>query len=105
MVTYKPADTSFNYFKRHPCLIIEILSPSTEAFERGDKFANYRELESLREYVLVNQNRPSVECFRLNSEGLWVLHTYGVNQKLYLDSIDFSCLMADLYEDVNFSET
>ncbi len=105
MVTCEPKDTSFDYFKRHPSLIIEILSPSTEAFDRGDKFANYRELESLQEYVLVNQTRPSVECFRLNSKGLWVLHTYRENQKLRLDSIDFSCSMAALYEDVIFSET
>ncbi len=105
MVTCNRDDTNLDYFKRHPCLIIEILSPSTEAFDRGDKFSNYRELESLQEYVLVNQTRPSVECFRRNSEGLWVLHTYGENQKLYLDSIDFSCLMAYPYEDVNFSST
>ena len=58
-----------------PRLIIEVLSKGTEAFDRGDKFADYQELETLQEYVLVNQKRQRVECFRRNPEGLWVLYS------------------------------
>ncbi|HEY9874367.1 MAG TPA: Uma2 family endonuclease [Candidatus Obscuribacterales bacterium] len=93
-------DREFDNFLRHPRLIIEVLSPSTEAFDRGDKFADYRQLESLQEYVLVSQNRMGVECFRRNAEGLWVLHPYSETEEIHLTSIDFRCSVAALYEDV-----
>ncbi len=58
MVTFDSRDTQFEYFKRYPSLIIEVLSPSTEALDRGDKFSDYQELDTLQEYVLVSQNKP-----------------------------------------------
>jgi Uma2 family endonuclease len=90
-------------YKRFPCLIIEVLSNSTEAFDRGDKFADYQTLESLQEYVLINTKRQRVECFRRNNEGLWVLQSYTAEKKLFqLQSVDFEVTMAALYEDVVF---
>jgi Uma2 family endonuclease len=83
-----------------PQLIVEVLSPTTEAFDRGDKFADYRSLESLQEYVLIRQDRMSVECYRINPEGYWVLYPYDQQQELGLNSIDFRCSMTALYEDV-----
>jgi Uma2 family endonuclease len=74
MVTCDDRDLASSTVKRHPCLIIEVLSDSTEAFDRGDQFADHRHLESLQEYGLVSQTRPQVEVFRRNAEGLWVLH-------------------------------
>ncbi|MEH2049504.1 Uma2 family endonuclease [Nostoc sp.] len=56
-----------------PCLIIEVLSPSTEAADRGKKFAKYRQSPTLQEYVLVQVAQPSVEVFRRNEQGKWVL--------------------------------
>lgn len=76
MVTCDERDRTFDYFKRYPCLIIEVLSNNTEAFDRGDKFTDYSELETLQEYVLINQKRMRVDCFRRNSEGRWVLYRY-----------------------------
>ncbi|MGM3307977.1 Uma2 family endonuclease [Anabaena sp. WFMT] len=102
MVTCDSRDTQFEYFKRYPSLIIEVLSPSTEALDRGDKFIDYQELDTLQEYVLVSQNRQRIDCFRRNSEGRWVLYSYRVNQQLELTSINFSCLLTDVYEDVAF---
>ncbi|AFZ11844.1 protein of unknown function DUF820 [Crinalium epipsammum PCC 9333] len=96
-------DRQFNNFLRHPCLIIEVLSPTTEAFDRGDKFADYRQLESLREYVLISQNQMRIDCFRRNAEGNWVLYSYSNGDKIYLESIDFRCLVAAVYEDVSFT--
>ena len=61
-------------FIRYPRLIVEVLSPTTAAFDRGDKFADYRSLETLEEYVLISQERISVDCFRRNDEGFWVLY-------------------------------
>jgi Uma2 family endonuclease len=83
----------------YPRLIVEVLSPTTAAFDRGEKFADYRTSESLQEYVLINQERVSVECFRRNAEGLWVLYPYTQGQKVQLASIDFSCAIETLYED------
>ena len=86
-------------FIRYPRLIVEVLSPTTAAFDRGDKFADYRTSESLQEYVLINQERVSVECFRRNSEGLWVLYPYTQGQEVQFSSVNFSCAIEDLYED------
>ncbi|GAA6620904.1 Uma2 family endonuclease [Scytonema sp. NUACC26] len=103
MVTCDRRDLDCEYFKRYPCLIIEVLSPSTEAFDRGDKFIDYQELETLQEYVLISQTRQRVDCFRRNPEGRWVLYSYRGNQELQLISINFSCSLADIYEDVSFN--
>ena len=85
---------------RFPVLIIEILSPSTEAFDRGEKFADYRTLESLQEYVLIRQDRISVECYRRNSQGRWELYSYTEGQDIELASVNFNGAIAALYEDV-----
>ena len=102
-VTCDQRDRKFNNFLRHPCLIIEVLSPTTEAFDRGDKFADYRQLESLQEYVLISQNQMRIDCFRRNAEGNWVLYSYSNGDPIYLESINFRCLVAAVYEDVSFT--
>ncbi|MFW6357991.1 MAG: Uma2 family endonuclease [Chroococcales cyanobacterium] len=105
MVTCDPQDANFQYFKCYPSLIIEVLSPSTEAFDRGDKFSDYQELETLQEYVLISQNRQRIDSFRRNVEGRWELYSYRENQELELTSLNFTCSVAAVYEDVNFPET
>ncbi len=55
-------------------LVVEVLSPSTSAFDRGDKFADYRRLDSLEEYVLIDPEKGGVDVFRKGADGLWVLH-------------------------------
>ena len=106
LVTCDPRDLETSTYKRFPTLIVEVLSDSTEAFDRGDKFADYQTLESLREYVLINTKRQRVECFRRNDEGLWVLHFYTPEQTSFrLDSIGFEETLDALYEDVVFQQT
>ncbi|HAC62261.1 MAG TPA: hypothetical protein DCF68_01675 [Cyanothece sp. UBA12306] len=101
MVTCDERDQQTANFKSFPKLIIEVLSESTEAFDRGDKFADYRTLESLKEYILISTKRQQVECFRRNEQGLWVLQTYTPQeQNFYLNSIDFDSSLELLYEDV-----
>lgn len=104
MVTCDDRDLQLDYFKRYPCLIVEVLSDSTESRDRGDKFADYRELSTLQEYVLISQSRQRVECFRRNAESQWVLVTYRPNQQLRLETIHFSCSVNDIYEDVGNEE-
>lgn len=103
MVTCDLRDRETSKHKRFPCLIVEVLSPSTEAFDRGDKFADYQTLESLQEYVLINPSRHRIECFRRGNDGLWILQSYaGENSNFQLQSIDFEGTMASLYEAVIF---
>ena len=103
MVTCDERDKAFQSFKRHPCLIVEVLSDGTEGFDRGDKFADYQELETLQEYVLISQKRKRVECFRRNAEGLWVLYSYTQGSEIHLTSVDFRTSMDTIYEDVVFA--
>jgi Uma2 family endonuclease len=107
MVTCDARDSETSDYKRFPKLIVEVLSNSTEAFDRGDKFADYQTLESLQEYVLVNTRHQRVECFRRNEAqraaglaGLWVLQYYTPETKTFdLKSLDFTDTLAALYED------
>ena len=85
----------------HPCLIVEVLSPSTEGIDRGKKFQNYRQISTLKEYVLISTEQMMVECFRLNDKGLWELQTYNQGD-VDLTSVDFKFPMELLYEDVIF---
>jgi Uma2 family endonuclease len=85
-----------------PCLIIEVLSPSTEAADRGKKFAAYRQSSTLQEYVLVQVAQPGVEVFRRNEQGKWVLSDYNLDDKLLLESINVEIAIADLYRQVQF---
>lgn len=96
-------DREFKNFLCYPCLIVEVLSDTTEALDRGDKFADYRHLDSLQEYVLVSQTRKRVDCFRRNAEGQWVLYSYDEADDMHLASIDFRCAVAEVYEDVDLS--
>lgn len=84
----------------HPCLIIEVLSPSTEAFDRGRKFQNCRQIAELQEYVLVSADQRTVECFRHNDQGIWELYTYIEGDRVLLRSVGWEGLITDIYEDV-----
>lgn len=84
----------------YPCLIIEVLSPSTEVTDRREKLVNYQTLESLQEYVLVSQDEIKVEVYRKNNLGNWSVQTLGKGDDLKLDSVGLTLTMADVYEDV-----
>jgi Uma2 family endonuclease len=102
MVTCDPRDQETAGYKRFSKLIVEVLSDSTEAYDRGDKFADYRPLESLQEYVLVSAKRQRVDCFRRGQNGLWMLQSYGeqpADRTFTLESIGFTGEFATLYED------
>ncbi|NJN85925.1 MAG: Uma2 family endonuclease [Leptolyngbyaceae cyanobacterium SL_7_1] len=101
MVSCDSRDQETSTYKRFPKLIVEVLSDSTEAFDRGDKFIDYQALETLEEYVLISSKRQRVDCFRRNSEELWVLQSYTPEQSIVpLKSITFETELATIYEDV-----
>ena len=89
----------------NPVLLAEVLSKSTESYDRGFKFRQYRKTESLQEYALVSQSAPLVEVYRRQSEGRWLLTTYeGLDAICRFDSVDCSVALADLYDKVRFEE-
>jgi len=101
VVTCDERDRDTEYFKRFPSLIVEVLSDSTAAFDRGNRFSFYRKLESLREYVLIDPDTMSVDCFRLDeTSGHWVLYPYGSGDIVEFASIGFSVPLEALYENV-----
>ncbi len=83
---------------QHPKLIIEVLSDSTEAFDRGEKFSDYKNILELEEYALVHQKQVLVERFWRKASGLWLAQTYRVGEKVELASIGFTCPIDFLYE-------
>lgn len=90
----------------NPTLIIEVLSPSTESFDRGEKFWRYRaHLASLTDYVQVSQALPLIERFRRQSNDEWVLSTVSdMAGSLHLASIDCTLQMSEVYDRVSFPE-
>lgn len=103
MVTCDERDRNTTTYKCFPCLIIEVLSPSTEAFDRGDKFADYQQLASLQEYILINTKRKRLDCFRRDDRGTWQFQTYDTAHAMFeLQSVKFTGSIATLYEDITF---
>ena len=86
-------------------LIVEVLSPRTEAYDRGKKFEHYRRIESLREYVLVSQDSPRIERFLRNDDGTWTLSIgTGLDESVTLISIGVTLALADVFVKVDFTD-
>ena len=89
----------------NPVLIVEILSDTTEAYDRGLKFRLYRSIKTLREYVLVAQNQPRIEKYVVKGDGFWVLsEVSGLDSELQLESIGSSVPLSRIYRKVKFEE-
>ena len=94
----KRSDTIVN-----PILIVEVLSDGTEAKDRGKKMLAYRTLESLREYVLVSQNKPIVEQYIKNADGNWIHKvTIGLESFVKFESVDVKLSLKEIYRRVKF---
>lgn len=88
----------------NPVLIVEVLSDSTEAKDRGEKFFAYQTLESLQEYVLISQNRAAVEQFTRQADGSWkYLATIGLENSVKLESIEIELALQEVYQKVDFA--
>jgi len=94
------ADTSDPLVKRSPLLLVEVLSPSTAACDRGEKFAAYRSLAGLREVLFIDPNTRRSELFRRGSDGLWVLHPVEADEPVSLQSVELSITAAALWAEV-----
>ncbi len=89
---------------RHPSLIIEVLSTSTEGHDRGWKFQQYQRIPELRQYVLISQNQILVESFSLDSANIWKLtQLRNLTDSVELPSLGISITVAAIYEEVEIS--
>jgi Uma2 family endonuclease len=88
----------------NPTLVIEVLSPSTEAYDRGKKFGHYRRIPTLREYLLVSQDEPRLELFVRQADGLWKLEQdkVGLDESVGLSSIGVKLSLSRVYLNVDF---
>ena len=96
-VTCSATDTE-ELFNSQPKLIIEVLSDTTERYDRAEKFHHYRKLSSLEEYVLIAQDTPRVECYRRSE--LWDLQLYQQGEQAVFQSLDLELALMDIYEGV-----
>ncbi len=87
----------------NPALVVEVLSPSTEAYDRGFKAAQYRGIESLDEYALVWRTEPRVEVYRRQPGGHWLLSEFiGIDSACQFESVGAVVPLAEIYDKVTF---
>jgi len=100
-VTCDAADLATDQIFRAPKLVIEVLSPSTQAYDRSKKFALYRRIAALLEYVLIDPETRRIEAFRRNAAGEWVLHDMSDEPAMLLPCIEASVLMTEVFDGVD----
>ncbi len=105
IISCDPRDLTARRFIQHPKAIIEVLSPGTEGYDRGDKFTAYQSMTSLQEYVLVDSEKVSVECYRRGEGRMWLYTPYRAGDILTLESIEWSGAIELIYEAVQFGDT
>ena len=88
--TLRERDKSTPQYITYPCLVIEVLSPSTEAYDRGNKFKMYRQNPSLQEYVLVSTEAVEIELFRKSNGDNWKIINYQAGDIVELTSVDLT---------------
>src|SRR5690606_28010588 len=88
----------------NPQLIVEVISPSTESYDRGKKFDHYRQVPTLREYLLVSQNEPLIDRYSLLDDGRWALEVAeGLEATIRVDAADADLPLAEVYRRVDFA--
>lgn len=100
-VTCSPADLATEQIFREPTLVIEVLSPSTQAYDRSKKFALYRRLASLQEYTLVDPETRRVEAFRRTPADQWVLHDMSDDDAMQVASLGCALRLADIFAGID----
>ena len=100
LVTCSALDLASAMVKTEPKLIAEVLSPSTAAHDRGLKFSHYRSLASLEEYLLIDLDSRSTDCYRKGADGLWVLHPFARDEPILLASVTLELSADQLFAEV-----
>jgi Uma2 family endonuclease len=100
-VTCDPQDLKTDMVFTSPTLIVEVLSESTQAFDRGLKFAAYRQIAALKEYLLIDPDSRVVELYRRGADGLFTLHDFAGLVQIHLQSLDCVLQSADVFDGVD----
>ena len=100
LVTCSALDLASSMVKTEPKLIVEVLSTSTAAYDRGLKFSHYRHLASLEEYVLIDLDSRATDCYRKGADGLWVLHPFACGELVSLACVALELSAAQLFAEV-----
>ncbi len=101
-VTCDDRDKTATKFIAHPCLIVEVLSPGTAAYDRRDKFNLYRRSESLQDYVLVDTQKIEIDIYSKNDRGRWEIMSYVAGDSIELTSINLTFPIEQVFEDIIF---
>ena len=100
-VTCDKADLATDMIFKSPLLVIEVLSPSTQAYDRSKKFALYRRLTSLQEYILVDPDTRRVEAFRKRDNGNWELHDMSDDEAMVAASVNCTVPLAEVFAGID----
>jgi Uma2 family endonuclease len=102
-VTCDERDQRTTQYITYPCLIVEVLSDSTEAYDRGNKFFMYRRNPSLRDYVLVNSKEMAIDLYRKNDVGEWTIINYRAGDLVELKSVNLSFPIERVYRGIGLT--
>jgi Uma2 family endonuclease len=100
-VTCDKTDLSTDMIFRAPILVVEVLSPSTQSYDRSQKFALYRRLPSLQEFVLIDPETKRIEAFRRGPDGLWVFHDMSDGNRFDAPCIGTSVTLVDVFAGID----
>ncbi|WP_448379557.1 Uma2 family endonuclease [Gloeomargarita sp.] len=104
-VTCDERDRKHPLYITYPCLLVEVLSPSTEAYDRGKKFERYRRNPNLIDYVLVSSEEMAVDIYHKNEAGDWLILSYRAGDTVEFKSINLRVQIEQIYEEVVFEES
>lgn len=89
----------------NPILLVEVLSQSTDKYDKNDKFFTYQHIESFREYVLISQNQPAIQQYIRQTDGVWIYKaTIGLKSEAYFESVDATLALQEIYDLFEFEE-
>ena len=100
-VTCDKADLATDQIFRSPKLVIEVLSPSTQAYDRSQKFALYRQIDALQEYILIDPETRRIEAFRRNADTQWVLYDMSQDEAMLAPCIAARVTLAEVFDGVD----
>jgi Uma2 family endonuclease len=100
-VTCDKSDLATELIFTAPTLVVEVLSPSTQAYDRSQKFALYRRIPALQEYILVDPETRRVEAFRRGADNLWVLHDMSETDAMEAASVGCRVLLSDIFDGID----
>jgi Uma2 family endonuclease len=102
-VTCDDRDKNATKYITYPCLLVEVLSPSTEAYDRGGKFRMYRQNPVLQDYVLVSSEKIEIDLYRKTESGSWEIINYQAGDTIELNSINLTFPIERIYEGINLT--